>query len=61
VWGVIIARRSNSESWAELGTGGMVLLDPSSLPEQAQVGTSILIDLDSNGDAIPSPEIVATR
>jgi hypothetical protein len=61
VWGVIVARRSNSESWVELDSGRIVLLDPSALPEHARAGMSVMLDLDANGDAIPSPEIVATR
>jgi type IV pilus assembly protein PilA len=61
VWGRIIAQHRNSDGWAELDSGEVVLLRAASMPNCPEIGISVLLDLDEHGEVLPSHGVVTTR
>ena len=60
-WATAIGARIDDAVWVELDSGPIVPIDASAeMRDLLDAGVSVLVDLDSNGDAVPWSTIVAT-
>jgi hypothetical protein len=61
-WATVIKTRIDDAVWVELESGSIVPMDASAeMRDLLDAGVSVLVDLDSSGDAIPWSTVVATR
>jgi hypothetical protein len=62
VWGQVIERQRNGETWIELATGEVLQSSPPpEIRDQVQVGTSVLVDVDEAGEPLPWSTVMVTR
>jgi hypothetical protein len=62
VWGTVIERRRNGETWIELATGEVLQATaPPELREHVQPGTSLLVDVDGAGEPAPWSTVMITK
>jgi hypothetical protein len=62
VWGQVIDRQRNGETWIELATGEVLQSSaPPEIRDQVQVGTSVLVDVDDAGEPVPWSTVMVTR
>jgi uncharacterized protein YuzE len=61
-WATVINTRIDDAVWVELDSGSIVPIDaPAEMCDLLDAGASVLVDLDSSGEAIPWSTVVATR
>ena len=61
-WATVIRTRIDDAVWVELDSGSIVPIDaPAEMRELLDAGVSVLVDLDSRGEAIPWATVVTTR
>lgn len=61
-WATAIKTRIDDEVWVELESGSIVPIDASAeMRDLLDAGVSVLVDLDSRGEAVPWWTVVGTR
>ena len=61
-WATVIKTRIDDAVWVELESGSIAPIDASAeMRELLDAGVSVLVDLDSRGEAIPWATVVATH
>ena len=61
-WATVIEAPIDDAVWVELDSGSIVPIDASAeMCDLLDAGVSVLVDLDSRGEAVPWSTVVATR
>jgi hypothetical protein len=61
-WATVIKTSIDDEVWVELDSGSIVPIDASAeMRDLLDAGVSVLVDLDSSGEAVPWSTVVARR
>jgi hypothetical protein len=61
-WATVIRRGIDDAVWVELESGSIVSIDASAeMRGLLDAGVSVLVDLDTSGEAVPWSTLVATR
>lgn len=61
-WATAIRTRIDDQVWVELDSGSIVPIDASAeMEDLLEAGVSVLVDLDSHGEAVPWSTVVATH